>query len=97
MFTLREVVGLTALQEMRKRDKTLFARKDCKTDDHLVLKTDRELWEELTVPRGLSEDRHLDGTVVYLEVACCKDCGSMLAWHKPLTEEEKRNRVIMPE
>jgi hypothetical protein len=96
MFTLREVVGIHDLTEMRKKDKTLFERRKCSTEDHKPIKTDRRLWVKKTIPRGLSEDRHADGTVRYLEVACCKDCGSLISWHKPLTVEEKKNRVILP-
>ncbi len=97
MFELREVVEPRALTEMRKKDPTLFERRKCVTEDHVVIKQNRELWIEKTIPRGLHAEWDVyQEPIAYLEVACCTDCGSLIAWHKPLSHEEVQNGVILP-
>ncbi len=96
MFTLRAAVELLDIQEMRQNDRTLFEKKRCSHADHVPLKMNRDLWMERTIPRGLTEDIGDDGQVRFMEVACCVDCGSMIAWHKMLTPEEVENGVILP-
>lgn len=96
MHSLRRAVAPIELTLMRQIDETLFQRRQCRQEDHIPIKTDRELWLKKTIPRGLSEDLDDDGvTRLYLEVACCIDCGSLLAWHQRLSEAEVRSADII--
>lgn len=95
MHTLRKAVDPVELGRMRKADQSLFERKECRQEDHHQLKRDRDLWLEKTIPRGFHEDLSDDGRRCYLEVACCVDCGSLLAWPEFLSEKDLREAIIV--
>jgi hypothetical protein len=86
-ITIRRAVGFKEMEEMTIADPTLFKRYQCKTEEHVPITNDSQLWLEKTISRGPQFAVDDDGKEYYLELGTCVNCGSTLAFNEPVPVE----------